>query len=104
VSEGLPAKEPDVAGLVPFEGAVDHGDRSCLIDGELVHQQSLLTAVDAKGRIGAARHDRGRRKGLPAATNFSKQQEPFLPTDKRVVTCPRCVTIVKVCQAVQIES
>ena len=40
----------------------------------------------------------------PTATNFSKQQEPFLPTAKRVVTCPRCVTIVKVCQTVQIES
>jgi hypothetical protein len=38
------------------------------------------------------------------ATNFGRQQEPFLPTAKRVVTCPRCVNIIKVCQAVQIAS
>lgn len=42
-------------------------------------------------------------RSVSYTATIGKQQEPFLPTDKRVVTCPRCVNIVKVCKAVQIE-
>ena len=40
-----------------FEGTVDHGDRPRLVDGELSHEQTLLTAIEAKRRIDAARDD-----------------------------------------------
>ncbi len=61
----MAAKEPDVTSFPPFEGAVDDGDRSRCIDGELPHQQALPATVVAERRIGAARDDRGRREGPP---------------------------------------
>src|SRR5687768_8158911 len=70
---GLPTKEPNVARLVPREGAVDDSNRPRPVDGELPHQQALLTAVDAECWIEAARHHQRRSECPPA---IARMREP----------------------------
>ncbi len=75
-SGAMAAKEPDVACFAPLEGAVDDGDRSHRIDGQLPHQQALPATVVAERRIGAARDDRGRCERPPGVPRIRKPESP----------------------------
>src|SRR5688572_3944487 len=57
------AHQPHATALAFVKAAVDDGDRTGRVDGELVHQPALKAAIEAV-RIGAPRHDRGSRKAV----------------------------------------
>lgn len=72
----MAAKQLYAARVAPFEAAVDDGDRSRRVDGQLSHQQALSATVVAESRIVTARDDSRRRESPPAIPRMGEAESP----------------------------
>ena len=73
-SGSMAAKKQDAACFAPFEGAIDDGDHSLSINGQLPHQRALSATVIVEGQIDAAQDDRWRRECSPAVPRICKPE------------------------------